>query len=87
MQSTGQVSIASWINSSLSPSCLKALALPCSGSIAKVLVATELQYVQPIHFLSSTQTAFSLNFPPRTGSLPLSSKSSLLAASNAAFVS
>ncbi len=84
MQSTGQVSIASCINSSLSPSCLNALALPCSGSIAKVLVATELQYVQPIHFLSSTHTAFSFNFPPNTGSLPFRLKSSLLGASKEA---
>ncbi len=32
------------------------------------------------------ETALSLNFPPSAGSLPLSSKSSLLAASNAAFI-
>ena len=76
MQSTGHVSIASSINSVLSPSCLIALDLPKSGSITNVFEATLPQYLHPIHADSSTQTARSRNSPPRRGSFPFGTESS-----------
>jgi len=37
----------------------------------KVFEATCTQYWQPMHLASSTQTAFSANCPPSTGSQPV----------------